>query len=325
MAIDYSPESLIKNTAREIGFSDVGITDLAPTHESNQAFDRWIARGWHGEMRYLSGGASKRHTPEVLLDGAKSVISVGVNYYSESRVRNNQQAGGGVFSVYAQGRDYHHVLREMLEELTRRLLDFFPELESAICVDTEPISERDLALKSGIAWLGKNTCAISPKHGSWIFLGELITNLPLSADQPLESLCGSCTLCIDACPTGALDEEYTLDATKCISYLTIEKRGPIPDKYHSAMGNRIFGCDDCQVVCPYNAVAHDTQVFAGQQNRLLDMELEVLAAISDEEFRRNTRDSAIERCKASGLRRNADIVLRNLSNEQKEDDRLEPS
>ena len=134
----------------------------------------------------------------------------------------------------------------MLAELERRLKDFFPRMESVVCVDTQPISERDMALRAGIAWLGKNTMAISPEFGSWIFLGELITNLELVVDVPLRTLCGSCTRCMDVCPTGALDEAYFLDATKCISYLTIEKRGEIPAEFHRSIADNLFGCDDCQ-------------------------------------------------------------------------------
>ena len=178
MSVQYSAESLIKNTAYEIGFSEVGITDITPTQKSSAVFDEWIESGKHGEMRYLSGGRDKRHDPGVLLEGAKSVICVAVNYYSRARERHYKEApekGRGVFSVYAHGRDYHTVLASMLEELQGRLGTVLPRMKSVICVDTQPISERDLAVKSGVAWLGKNTCVISPNYGSWVFLGELIT------------------------------------------------------------------------------------------------------------------------------------------------------
>lgn len=316
MPIHYSPELLIKNTAYEIGFSEVGITDIKPSVESDRVFDRWIARGKHGDMRYLSGGANKRHDPGLLLDGAKSVVCVAVNYYAESNEYRNatrDEAGRGVFSVYAHGRDYHNVVNKRLRELERRLMDFFPHMRSTICVDTQPISERDLAIKSGIAWLGKNTCVISPEFGSWIFLGELINNLELKSDEPLQTLCGSCTRCMDACPTGALDEEYVLDATKCISYLTIEKRGEIPQEFHESIGNNIFGCDECQRVCPFNAAAQESSVFNHDYlSPLLDLDLGALTNVSDADFLEYTRDSALRRCKADGLRRNARIVLRNV-------------
>lgn len=316
MSVNYTPEILVKNTALEIGFSAVGITGIEESAESRRAFDRWIEEGRHGEMRYLSGGADKRHDPALLLDGAKSVICVAVNYYTSrgsDANRLRRRSANGVFSIYAHGRDYHVVLSEMLHELDRRLRDFFPLFESAVCVDTQPISERDLAIKSGVGWLGKNTCVINPEFGSWVFLGELITNLDLESDPPLETLCGSCTICVDACPTGALDEEFVLDATKCISYLTIEKRADIPEKFHRDIGDNIFGCDVCQQVCPYNAVASDSHLFV--QNRAktpVEMDLRELTEISDDGFLQLTRESAIRRCKADGLRRNAGIVLRNL-------------
>lgn len=316
MNIRYSPESLIKNTAYEIGFSDVGIADVEPSRQSDDAFGRWIDHGNHGEMRYLSGGSDKRYEPGILLEGARSVICVALNYYSESFAAANEArllAGQGVFSVYAHGKDYHIVISDMLHELKRRLSDFFPAFRAAVCVDTQPISERDFAIRSGIAWLGKNTCVISPDYGSWIFLGELITNLDLESDQPLESLCGSCTKCVDACPTGALDGAFGLDSRKCISYLTIEKRGEIPSEFHEPIGSNIFGCDECQQVCPFNAVAQEGQVFSKYaQNPLVEMRLTDLVRLSDTDFRKHTGDSALQRCKADGLRRNARIVQRNL-------------
>ena len=316
MNIRYSPETLIKNTAYEIGFSEVGITDIKPSEQSDRVFDRWIEEGKHGEMRYLSGGSDKRHDPGILLDGAKSVVCVAVNYYagsSDARNAARDRAGNGVFSIYAHGRDYHNVLTEMLDELARRLEDFFPHLRAVVSVDTQPISERDMAVRAGIAWLGKNSCVISPDYGSWIFLGELITNLELESDKRLQTLCGTCSRCMDACPTGALSEEYVLDATKCISYFTIEKRGEIPAEFHSSIGNNMFGCDICQQVCPFNVVAQESHLFGGRrQNALLNLDLEDLASISDTDFLEYTHDSALRRCKADGLRRNARIVLQNI-------------
>jgi epoxyqueuosine reductase len=315
MAVEYTTESLIKQTDYDIGFSEVGITDPAPGPKSDDAFDRWIDGGMHGDMRYLSGGRDKRHNPSLLLDGARSAICVAVNYHSKERNRTNERRDGGVFSTYAHGRDYHIVMREMLEEFGARLEAFFPHMRSVVCVDTQPVSERDLAIKAGIAWLGKNTCVISHEYGSWIFLGELITDLDLELDTPLESLCRTCTRCMDACPTGALDEAYVLDATKCISYYTIEKRGEIPQEFHAGIGNNLFGCDECQRVCPFNdAAAKETTVFRGAHgNPLLAKRLDELADISDEEFRAHTQGSAIARCKPEGMRRNARIVLANRS------------
>ena len=205
------------------------------------------------------------------------------------------------------------MLDRMLAELERRLVEVFPEMEAVACADTSAVSDRALALRSGIAWLGKNTMAISPQYGSWIFLGELITNLDLQPDQRLETLCERCTRCIDACPTGALDTPFVLDARKCISYLTIEKRGDIPEVSHTPIGLDVYGCDTCQSVCPFNDVASASIVFNREErSALVDMSLDELADVGDEDFRRLTEGSAIRRCKPQGMRRNAMIVKENL-------------
>lgn len=315
--VEYTPESIIKRTALDVGFSEVGIAAIAPSIESGAVFERWIAEEKHGEMRYLSGGRKKRLEPGELLEGARSAVCVSVNYYSAALDDENRAArdsGRGVFSLYAQGRDYHLVLRRMLQELDGRLKSVFPRMKSFACVDTQPISERDFAVRSGIGWLGKNTMVISPQYGSWVFLGELVTNLDLTPDTPLQSLCGSCTRCMDACPTGALDEAYFLDATKCISYLTIERRGEIPAEFHAPIGQNVFGCDECQLVCPFNAAAEESAVFpARDRRRIVEMDLDALSSLSDDEFRELTRDSAVDRCKPAGMRRNAKIVLKNVA------------
>lgn len=272
-------------------------------------------------MRYLSGGRDKRLDPSVLLSDARSVISVAVNYYSEAREEENRERSNlGVFSIYSHGRDYHEILSAMLGELQGKLEERFPGVRSVICVDTQPISERDFAVRSGVGWLGKNTCVISPEFGSWIFLGELVTSLELEPDEPLETLCGTCTRCTDACPTGALNEPFFLDATRCISYLTIEKRGEIDSEFHDSIGRYIFGCDECQIVCPFNNHPQETTVFVGSPNsRLMSMTVDELVNISDEEFRDRARHSAIGRCKPAGIRRNALIVRENLKSD---DDRF---
>jgi len=313
-----SPESLVKSAALSAGFSLVGIASVSPSPRSAEAFDRWIAEGKHAEMKYLSGGADKRKNPALLLEGAKSVICVAVNYYSRAKEDWNRTAAGdgrGETAMYAHGRDYHEVMGGMLSDLRARLDELFPGIAARPVVDTEPISERDLAAQAGIAWLGKNTCAISPRYGSWILLGELITDLALAADEPLRSLCGRCTRCIDSCPTGALSE-YVLDANRCISYLTIEHRGDIPAGFHRPIGRNLFGCDECQRVCPFNKVARESVVFAaGERNGIVKMTLEDLRVIPDGEFKELARGTAIARCKAPGIRRNAGIVIGNAGRE----------
>lgn len=309
-----SPESLIENAALEVGFSLVGIANVSSSPRSCLVFERWVHEGKHGGMGFLSGGAGKRRNPGLLLEGAKSVVCVAVNYYSRAKEEWNRRAAAddrGRVAIYAHGRDYHDVLTEMLKELERRLETLFPGVKTRAVVDTEPISERDFALRAGIAWLGKNTCVISPAYGSWIFLGELFTNLALEPGAPLRSLCGTCTKCIGSCPTGAL-EEYLLDANKCIAYLTIEKRGEIPGEFHEAIGGNLFGCDECQRACPYNKAPHESLFFGGDdRNAITGMRIGDLLNISDDDFEKLARGTAMERCKPEGIRRNARIVAVN--------------
>ena len=309
-----SPESLIESAAREVGFSLVGMTRVSPSPRSSPVFERWVREGKHGGMGFLPGGAGKRKNPGLLLEGAKSVVCVAVNYYSRAKEEWNRGAAAddrGCVAIYAHGRDYHDVLTEMLKELEQRLKTLFPGLKTRAVVDTEPISERDFALQAGIAWLGKNTCVISPVYGSWIFLGELITDLALEPGTPLQSLCGTCTKCIGSCPTGAL-EEYLLDANKCIAYLTIEKRGEIHGEFHEAIDGNLFGCDECQRVCPYNKAPHESLVFGGgDRNAITGMRIGDLLDISDDDFEKLARGTAMERCKPEGIRRNARTVAAN--------------
>lgn len=311
-----SPESLVENAARDAGFSLVGIANVSPSPSSAPAFERWIAEGKHGAMSYLSRGASKREDPALLFDGAKSVICVAVDYYSREKEEWNRGAaarGRGRVAIYAHGRDYHAVLRGMLEDLGERLKKLFTGVRTRAIVDTEPVSERDFALQAGIAWRGKNTCVISPAYGSWIVLGELIVDLALQPGKPLAALCGSCTKCIDACPTGALDGRL-LDATRCIAYLTIEKRGEIPAEFHEAIGENLFGCDECQRVCPYNGEPRESLVFeGGDRNAIAAMRIEDLLSLGGGELNKLVRGTAMERCRSGGIRRNAKIVARNVS------------
>jgi epoxyqueuosine reductase len=257
-----------------------------------------------------------REDPRTLLDGARSAVCVALNYYQEeekAQRRKDGSDGRGVFSIYVHGEDYHRVMERMLADLAGRIEEHFPGTRTFACADIQPISDRAMALRAGIAWLGKNTFAINPEYGTWVFLGELLTDLEMAPDPPLETLCGSCTRCIDACPTGALDTPFTLDGNKCLSYLTIEKRGDIPGDSRRKLGLDVYGCDTCQSVCPYNDAATQSMVFdRSRRSPLVDMTLDELVGVTDEEFRVMTKTSAIRRCKAEGLRRNAEVVKENL-------------
>jgi epoxyqueuosine reductase len=302
-------ETHIKSLAIEAGFSLSGIARLDPDHHSDAIFSRWLRDGHHGDMRWLERHRPLRESAGHVLPGARSAICVGLNYYQEvEREQRSMDArdGHGRFSVYVHGEDYHEVMQRMLKDLNARVLAEFPEAKTRAVCDIHPVSDRALAIGAGIAWLGKNTNVISPQYGSWIFLGALLTDLDLRADEPLETLCAGCRKCIDACPTGALDTPFVLDARRCISYLTIEKRGEIDPELAPLIGADVYGCDTCQSVCPFNRVATESIVFhRDQRSPLIDMSLEELVSIGDDEFREKTKGSAIRRAKADGIRRNA--------------------
>jgi epoxyqueuosine reductase len=311
-----SKEERIKAIALDVGFSVAGIAGVSAHARANELFDRWLADGMHGGMSWLLRHRDKRSDASKLLDGARSAVCVCLNYYHdiEKQQRDADGCDGrGVFSIYAHGRDYHDVMGELLARLDARLKGEFPGMRSRACVDTSPISDREMAIRAGIAWLGKNSSAISPQFGSWVFLGELLTDLELQPDRPLATLCGKCTQCIESCPTGALDRPFVVDARKCISYLTIEERGDIPAWLQERIGVNVYGCDTCQSVCPYNNVASDTLAFdRSDRSPLVDMKVAELEELTDAEFEETTRGSAIRRCKAGGMRRNAAIVRRNI-------------
>jgi epoxyqueuosine reductase len=305
-------ETLIKAQAYGLGFDLVGIAGLGPV-ETATAFNEWLAAGHDGAMAYLARGAEKRRDTRLPVDGAKSAVVVGMNY-------GGQEPPGPV-ARYARGDDYHDLMVERLRELHRWIEG---ELGHGVAgkayVDTGPILERDLARRAGLGWFGKNTMLINRRIGSFFFLGELLLDLDLAADEPFASdHCGTCRRCLDACPTGALIEPRVMNATRCISYLTIELKGEIDDALRPAIGEHLYGCDVCQEVCPWNeklGLASREEAFkpraaiAGKDARTLAREL---VEMSDEEFRIAFRKSPMKRAKPAGLRRNAAIVLENVA------------
>jgi epoxyqueuosine reductase len=311
----------IKDFARECGFELAGVTAAVP-HEHFSRFDQWRNSGMAGEMAYLTDRRGDlRADPRRILPDAKSIVCVG-KLYNTNRPYSHQAAtpAQGWISRYAWGRqDYHDVMRRGLENLAQRIAEASDEPCSwRICVDTAPLLERSYARASGLGWIGKNTCLINQQHGSWFFLGELLVSIPLTPDAPPPDRCGTCTRCIDACPTSALIPDSggraTLDARRCISYLTIEKRGPIDQAFHQAMGNHIFGCDICQDVCPWNSHAPFTSE-PGFQPSEFAPELENLAQMSAEEFRARFRHTPVWRAKYNGFLRNVAIALANCTSD----------
>jgi epoxyqueuosine reductase len=275
----------------------------------------WAERGLAGEMRYLTDHRAQiRKNPAELLPGCRSILCTGLVYNGPepySTIFN--ESGRAWISRYAWGDDYHAIIREKLERLARNLLEH-GDFEWRACVDTAPLLERSLARDAGLGWIGRNTCLINQGVGSWFFLGELLTTLDLPADEPPPDRCGSCTRCIDACPTAAIvpspDGGYELDARLCISYFTIELRSPVPEPHRNAIGNNIFGCDICQDVCPWNRRAAQTRLPAFEPRHEAPP-LDRMAGLSEVEFREMFRGTPVTRAKYSGFLRNVAIAMGN--------------
>jgi epoxyqueuosine reductase len=295
----------VKRVARECGFELCGVAPAGPVEDFDR-FERWLQRGMAGEMRYLiDRRAALRRDPRDLLSSAKSVICIGKLY---NTTRENSDPA---ISRYAWGKDYHDVVRLGLEKMVERLIAI-EEFEWKICVDTAPLLERSYARMAGLGWIGKNTCLINEPLGSWFFLGEILTSLELEIDAPPADRCGTCTRCIDACPTQAIvpeGEGFTLDSRRCIAYLTIELRSPIPEGLTAGIGEHVFGCDICQEVCPWNSRAPLSSEGAFERRDLPP--LEELSTMNEEEFREFARGSPLARPKYAGFMRNVKVALEN--------------
>ncbi|MDR0385771.1 MAG: tRNA epoxyqueuosine(34) reductase QueG [Prevotellaceae bacterium] len=292
----------IKTEAYRLGFSACGIAEIKPLESESENMAKWLNSKYNGEMKYMENHFDGRLNPALLVDGAKSVVSLAYNYYSSQK----QIEGTPVISKYAYGTDYHIVIREKLN----RLLDFIrreqKNAEGRGFVDSAPILEKSWAQRSGIGWRGKNSNIIITNKGSFHFLAELILNIELKYDDPETGKCGSCVRCIESCPTGAIVEPYVVDARKCISYLTIEMKGEIPDSFKGKLAGRMFGCDICQDVCPWNirfAADNSEPMFAPSPD-MLNRTKEDWDNLSEDEFLLIFRKSAVKRTKYSGLKRN---------------------
>ena len=303
----------IKQWAKELGFQETAITDV-DLSEYEHLLESWIANNYHGTMDYMARNQEKRCHPDQLVPGTIRVICVRMDYALE---RENsfsalQEQDKAYISRYARGRDYHKLIRKRLQQLADRIEDVVREFGFRAFVDSAPVLERALAEKSGLGWIGKNTMLINKEAGSWFFLGELFTDLPLPVEKSASGHCGSCTACIEVCPTDAFVNPNLLDANRCISYLTIELRDSIPEEFRQAMGNRVFGCDDCQLVCPWNKFAKisNEDDFKPRHN-FDDIELTKLFAWSESEFLTNTAGSAIRRIGYECWQRNIAVALGN--------------
>ncbi len=304
----------IKRWAHELGFAQAGISgvDLAP---DELHLERWLADQRHGEMSYMARHGRKRSRPAELEPGTQRVISVRMDYVPPG-TRNAWEVLGdgeaGYVSRYALGRDYHKLLRSRLQKLADRIGAAVGDFGYRAYVDSAPVLEKALARNAGLGWIGKHTVLINRQAGSYFFLGELYTDLPLPLDTPASAHCGSCSRCMEVCPTGAITGPYQLDARRCISYLTIELKGTIPEELRAPIGNRIFGCDDCQLVCPWNKFAQDAvEPDFAPRHRLDGAKLLELFAWSEEEFLRRTEGMAIRRTGYQGWLRNIAVALGN--------------
>ncbi len=303
----------IKARARELGFDACGIAPAA-AHPELQFFREWLDRGYAGEMAYLHRTAERRADVRNVLPSARTVIVTGTIYNTDRPYSTEcADAGRAQIARYAWGDDYHDVIGARLDALVAWMRKASSEpFEARAYVDTGPIQERVYAQHAGVGWIGKNTCVINPQLGSWIFLGAIICSLPLEVDAPALDQCGTCALCLEACPTHALVAPGVLDSTRCISYLTIELRGDIPDEHRAGIGSHVYGCDVCQEVCPWNALAPRSGDPAWQPRPAWDLvDLAALASRSDDELADGLRGSPMRRTKAQGLRRNVAIALDN--------------
>jgi epoxyqueuosine reductase len=297
--------------ALETGFDLAGVA--APEAPPELAFFAdWVGRGYAGEMAYLTSQVAKRSDLRVAFPWARSVLCVALQYDTPFAYSTEAPAHRGWIARYAWGDDYHDVMKAMLLRLVERLGAEAGAFTSRVYADTGPIAERAYAAAAGIGAWGKNTCLLHPDHGSWFFLGEVVTDLDLRPDAPRADMCGSCTACLDACPTGALPAPYTLDATRCISYLTIEAKGAIPLDQREGLGRHVFGCDICQDVCPWNRKRreHGGPAFEARPG-LEAPDLEDLAGLDAEAFRERFRKSPVKRAKRRGLLRNVAVALGN--------------
>ncbi|NLQ18170.1 tRNA epoxyqueuosine(34) reductase QueG [Marinomonas sp. M1K-6] len=315
-----SPEELnqladdIKSSAIELGFADARIVEPDLAQYKNE-FNQWLDNQYHAGMDYLANHGDMRFYPEQLHPGTRRVISLRMHYLPQSvetveRLKTKDKA---YIARYALGRDYHKLIRKRLTQLAKKIEQQVGDHGYRAFVDSAPILERQIAEQAGMGWIGKNTLLLTPKAGSWFLLGEIFTNLPLPVDQPTETRhCGSCTACLTQCPTDAFVEPWVLDAGKCISYLTIEHKGPIPEELRSKMGNRIFGCDDCQLVCPWTKFAKYTEEDDFQPRHNLDSaDLVELFEWDEATFLKNTEGSPIRRTGFENWRRNIAVALGN--------------
>ena len=300
----------IKEQALSLGFDKVGVVRAEPLERERVRLREWLARGFHGGMGWMARDPEQRTDPRALLADARSVVVVALNYYTPHT--HADDAATGKISRYGWGDDYHDVLKGKLQELLARVKENWPTAEGKVCVDIQPMMDKAWAARAGLGWIGKHTNLITREDGSWVFLGELLLNLELEYDAgPAEDHCGNCTLCLDACPTGAITEAYVVDSNKCISHATIELRDErLPEEVAQNLDGWLYGCDICQDVCPWNRFEQPTSEARFEPREgLVNAPLSDILGLTSETYAERFRKSAVKRAKLAGLQRNARALL----------------
>lgn len=307
----------IKAQAKLLGFDACGIAQAGPA-DPDDKLGRWLDAGYHADMEWMARTRALRQEPRLKLPGAASVVVVAKNYHHE---RPPAQAGSGKIARYAWGRDYHNALRKPLRKLAAFLKSLHENTQTYTNIDSGPVMERSWAERAGIGWIGKNSLVLRRDLGSWFFLAEILSTLELVPDSPVSAHCGSCTACLDACPTQAIVAPQVVDSRLCISYQTIENRQTIPEYLHQPMNSWIFGCDICQEVCPWNRHAPVSSELDFQPRQgVVDPKLSTLLALSEEEFSQRFHGTPVRRTKHKGMLRNAAIAKKNLENRPQTDE-----
>ncbi len=307
----------IRRVSQEAGFDLFGVTTAEPFEQEHSRLASWLAQGFAGTMTYLHNNSDKRIDPRLILPSAKSILCLGISYYypAPHPSPSAPSGGEGVIARYAWGKDYHKVLKKKLKALKAQIIALTgPTTELKDYSDTGPLLERQAAARAGLGFIGKNTLLLNAKGGSYFFLAEILTNLDLEYGSPVTTSCGSCRACLDACPTQAFPEPYQLNATRCISYWTIEHRGEIPEEFHADIKDHVFGCDICQEVCPFNRrpLPSGCQAFAPSQGPGPTLDLERTAGMDAATFHKTFQHTSLTRAKFSGIMHNTKIVQKNL-------------
>jgi epoxyqueuosine reductase len=298
---------IVIEKVKQIGFDLVGFAKAEELTEETSNLEKWLEANYHGDMEYMQRNFEKRKDVSKILPEAKSVISLGMNYYTDEQYTNQKEKGK--ISRYAWGKDYHLIIWEKLEQLENELKKIDPLFESKSYVDTGPVMDKVWALRAGLGWQGKHTNVINKEIGSWFFIANLITNYEFEYSSVILDHCGSCTACIEACPTNAIVDEYILDSTKCISYLTIENKKEIPNEFKNEFYNWIFGCDICQDVCPWNIKFSEVTKNLEFLPKYKEIKLTEVINMNEEEFSERFSESPVKRTKLKGLKRNAKFII----------------